>query len=135
MSAWPAWLIYLIVIGLIAGPIVALRWRLIVQRVRGSEGRKWPTISATIDDFFVREETLMTRYGERVMSYPTTLRYVYHNPEIEIGEYLRLFDDRDEAQAWANSFKGCTVMIHVDPRNPSRSVLRKEDVDGATTPS
>ena len=35
---------------------------------------------------------------------------------------------KDEAQAWANSYKGSTVMVHLDPRDPTRSVLREEDL-------
>jgi len=45
-----------------------------------------------------------------------------------MGDYSRDFGNEDDAKAWANSYKGETVKAHVDPRDPARSVLRKEDL-------
>lgn len=130
-----SWLIYTAVILLVAGTVVMHRWPMIVQLVRGIEGRDWPTVPAVIDRFDVIEKTETTKYGQRVYGYLTTLQYVYHNPEIQIGEYNRLMDSQDEAEAWASSFKDCTVMVHVDPRDPGKSVLRKEELEKAAFPA
>jgi DNA-binding beta-propeller fold protein YncE len=56
--------------------------------------------------------------------------YFYRNPELQTGDYSRLFsyDEEDDANAWAASYKGSSVKVHIDPCDPSRSVLRKEDL-------
>jgi len=131
----PGWFFglgYVAFLGILMSTVVAFCWRLVVQRARGIEARNWPAIAATIDDFTVVEDDIPGRYRSSTV-YEVTLQYVFRNPEIEIGEYRRVFSDRDEAEAWANSFKGCTVMVHVDPKDPSNSVLRKEDLDNAVS--
>ena len=45
-----------------------------------------------------------------------------------MGDYSRDFGNKDEADAWANSYKGETVKIYVDPRDPTHSFLRDEDL-------
>jgi hypothetical protein len=45
----------------------------------------------------------------------------------QMGDYSRDFAI-DDAKAWANSYKGETIKVHVDPRAPIRSVLRKENL-------
>jgi hypothetical protein len=45
-----------------------------------------------------------------------------------MGDYSRRFGKKEDAEAWANSYKGETVKVHVDPRDPTRSVLREEDL-------
>lgn len=128
------WFIYLAVAVLIVGPIIAYSWRVMVQRVRGIEGRHWPTVPATIEDeFSIEQQSMPSRYGNQVWGYQVTLGYVYHNPEIQFGQYCCNFDSQDEALAWANSFRGCTVKVHVDPKDPAKSVLRKEDLDNAVS--
>ena len=105
-------------------------WRFIVQWLNGIRGRDWPTISAIIDVVSVVKQTEQGRYGEYVVGYLATLTYFYRNSELQIGEYNRLFDQNEEedAQAWTASYKGRTVMVHVDPRDSTRSVLRKEEL-------
>jgi uncharacterized protein (DUF1015 family) len=65
-----------------------------------------------------------------IVTYLATLTYSYRNPDLQMGDYVRLFDSDEEAdaQAWAASYKGTTVKIHIDPSDPKRSVLRKEDL-------
>ena len=60
--------------------------------------------------------------------YKATLTYTYNNPEQQMGDYSRDCANEADAKAWANSYKGETVKVHVDPRDPTRSVLRKEDL-------
>ena len=106
------------------------RRRFIVQWVEGVRGREWPAVSAIIDIVTVIQETEQTRYGDRIVGYLASLTYFYRNPELQTGDYSRMFEKEAEAQAWAASYKGRTVMVHVDPRDPSRSVLREEELQG-----
>jgi len=91
-------------------------------------GRDWGSISAVVDVISVVVQTEQGRYGERVVGYLATLTYFYRNPELQMGEYSRMFGKQEEAQAWVTPYKGRTVMVHVDPRDPSSSVLRKEEL-------
>ncbi len=52
----------------------------------------------------------------------------YVVPEQQMGDYSRSFGKKEDAEAWANSYKDETVKVHVDPRDPTRSVLREEDL-------
>jgi hypothetical protein len=45
-----------------------------------------------------------------------------------MGDYSRDFANEDDAQAWANYYKGETVKVHADPRDPTRSELQKGDL-------
>ena len=108
--------------------IAASYWRFFIQWLEGVRGRNWPTVSAVVDVVSVILETTQTRNGERIVGYLATLTYFYSNPELQIGEYKRMFNEENEAQAWAASYKGRTVLVHVDPRDPKRSVLRKEEL-------
>lgn len=60
--------------------------------------------------------------------YKATLTYIYHYPEEQMGDCSREFGSKEYAESWANSYKGETVKVHVDPRDPTRSVLREEDL-------
>lgn len=124
------WVIY---VAIFLGAPLAIFWRQIVQRVRGFGGRNWPTATATIDDFSIDECEIPGR-GRSTTIYEVVLQYVFHTPEMQIGEFRREFDERSDAEDWANSFKGCTVKVHVDPKDPQKSVLRKEDLDNAAFP-
>jgi hypothetical protein len=116
----------IVLAGMLFGA-AALRWRIFVQWMGGLRGRDWVTISAVVDVVSVLPQR--TRDGV-VIGYLATLTYFYRNPELQVGEYSRVFgrDDKAGAEAWASSCKGRTVMVHVDPRDPARSVLRKEEV-------
>jgi hypothetical protein len=116
----------IILISLFVGAVilVGICWQLLTTWRERTHGRNWPTVSAIIDVVSVADVTDDARYP----SYLATLTYVYRNPDQQIGEYSRKFGNKDDAQDWANSYKGETVKIHVDPRDPMRSVLRKEDL-------
>lgn len=103
-------------------------WRFFVQWLRGIRGKGWAKAPATIDVVTVIDQTWRDEYGEHVVGYLATLTYFYRNPDLQTGDYCRDFLDEAEAQAWATSYKGKTVMVHVDPRDPSQSVLREEEL-------
>jgi hypothetical protein len=65
---------------------------------------------------------------KRIVGYLATLTYFYRNPDLQTGDYCRMFDTKEEGEAWAASFKGRTVFVHVNPRDPSQSVLRTEEL-------
>lgn len=104
-------------------------WRFVVQWWNGIRGRNWPAVSANIDIVSVVEQRQQTGKGD-IVTYLATLTYFYRNPELQSGDYSRLFEgtERGDAESWAASYKGSTVIIHVDPRDPTVSILRKEDL-------
>ena len=106
------------------------RWRFVAQRLEEFRGKDWPTISASIDNVTVIEQIDNTGKGPPIITYLATLTYFYRNPDLQVGDYSREFggDEREWAEDWTKSFKGKTVMVHVDPKDPTRSVLTKEEV-------
>jgi hypothetical protein len=108
---------------------IASKWRILVQWLHGIRGRDWPAVSATIEVVSVVEQVTNTGKGD-IVSYLASLTYFYRNPDLQTGDYCREFnaDEDADAQAWANSYKGSSVIVHVDPRDPTRSVLREEDL-------
>jgi len=107
---------------------VSYHWRFFAQWFIGMRGRDWPTIPAVVDIVSVVTQTRQSRNREYVVGYMATLTYFYRNPELQMGEYSRDFNFEQDAQDWAASYKDKTVKVHVDPRDPTRSVLRKEDL-------
>jgi hypothetical protein len=122
------WHIIAIAVAFVAVTFAARYWRFFVQWLGGIRGLHWAATSAVIDVVSVVEQTAQGRYGEYVVGYLATLTYFYRNPELQTGDYSRMFNEEADAQAWAASYKGRNVMVHVDPRNPSNSVLRKEEL-------
>src|SRR6185437_10303136 len=121
----------IILFSLVVGAImlVAICWDVVAALVKRTRGRNWPTVSAVIaivSVAFIQDN--FPRYALDSSHYKATLTYVYHYPEEQMGDYSRGFANEDEAKAWANSYKGETVKVHVDPRDPTRSVLREEDL-------
>jgi len=123
------WFVPLFFGGTIGLSFVGYYWRFFAQWIHGILGRDWPTVSAVIDVVSVVEQTGRGRYDEYTIGYLATLTYFYRNPELQMGEFGQSFGSEAEAQAWCDAYKGCNVMVHIDPRDPSRSVLRKEDLD------
>jgi hypothetical protein len=109
--------------------VAPLCWRLFTQRLSGIHGCNWAAVSAVVDVVSVVKQMQDTAYGTTlILGYLATLTYFYRNPELQTGDYSRMFDDEADAQAWVASYKGRTIMVHVDPRDPSHSVLRKEEL-------
>jgi hypothetical protein len=122
------WHIIAIAVALVAVTSAARYWRFFVQWLEGIRGLHWAATSALIDVVSVVEQKAQGRYEEYVVGYLATLTYFYRNPELQTGDYSRMFNEEADAQAWAASYKGRNVMVHVDPRDPSNSVLRKEEL-------
>jgi hypothetical protein len=123
----------ILLLSLAAGVVilVAIGKGLVEDWRERSRGRKWRTVPAVVDVVsvaFVDDEVPSPKADLDGSYYKATLTYTFNNPEQQMGDYSRTFGDKDEAEAWANSYKGETVKVHVDPRDPTRSVLRKEDL-------
>jgi hypothetical protein len=104
-------------------------WRFSAQRLSGLRGRDWSVVPASIDVVSVVPQTEPIRgYAVEAVGYLATLSYFYRNPELQTGDYSRMFNNEKDAQAWTDSFKGRTVTVRVDPSDPTRSVLREEDL-------
>jgi hypothetical protein len=121
----------LILISLVVGTIflVAICWGAVEDWIERTRGRNWPTVSAVIEIVsvaFIQDPT--PRYALDTSHYKATLTYVYQYFKDQTGDYSRDFAKKEDAEAWANSYKRETVKVHVDPRDPTRSVLRDEDV-------
>ena len=112
--------------------LVGICWQMIDTLIARFYGRKWPTLQGVIDVVsvaFIEDDGIPSpKAGLDSSHYKATLTYTYNNPDHQIGDYSRDFGDKDEAEAWANSYKGEPVKVHVDPRDPARSVLREEDL-------
>ena|SRR5579871_2706223 len=119
--------IYTFVIAMLAAVFAVLVFvgrMLAGTRIERSRCRNWPTASANVDIVSVADVT----DDARSPSYLATLTYVYFNPEEQVGDYSRSFGKKEVAEAWANSYKGESVKVYVDPRDPARSVLLEEDL-------
>lgn len=115
-------------IAIVIGSAVARYGRFFVQWWNGKRASDWTTLPATIDVVSISEQIGDRGRGEQTTRYLATLTYFYRNPELQMGEYSRLFTYKVEADAWSAPYKGKTVVVHIDPRDNSRSVLRKEDL-------
>jgi hypothetical protein len=124
---------WIILISLVAGTIllVAICWGAVEDWIERTRGRNWPTVSAVIDAVgvsVIEGKGISSAAVHYWPSYLATLSYSYRNPEQQKGDYSRSFGSKEDAEAWANSYKGETVKVHVDPRDSARSVLREEDL-------
>lgn len=105
---------------LLAAVLIAVgisKWRFFVQWVQGIHGRAWPAAPAVVDIVTVVPNIVQTRYGPQTEGYLATLTYFYRNPELQTGDYTQMCSTDEEAQSWAASYKGGTVMVHVDPHD------------------
>jgi hypothetical protein len=73
-------------------------WRFFEQWLSGIRGKDWSSVAAVIDVVSVVEQTEQTRYGERTIGFQATLTYFYRNPDLQMGEYFRMFGREIEAK-------------------------------------
>jgi hypothetical protein len=124
---------WLILISLAAGTIllVAICTDIVRARINRSRSRNWAEVSAVVDIVsvaYIEGNSMAFNASSYDPYYRATPTYIYRSPEKQMGDYSRDFGKKEDAEAWANSYKGGTVKIHVDPRDPTRSVLREEDL-------
>ena len=123
-------ILYLLAVGIAI--LVGACWDIVNMLIRRFRGRNWPTASAFINVVsvtpLVERQIISSLNSHSTPYYLATLTYSYRNPEQQMGDYSRRFGKKEDAEAWANSYKGETVKVHVDPRDPTRSVLREEDL-------
>jgi len=104
-------------------------WRFAVQSLSQRHGRDWLRVSASVDVVSVVPQTEPIRgYAVENVGYVVTLTYFYRNPELQTGDYSRMFDKEKDAQAWAASIKGRNIVVCVDPNDPSHSMVRNDDL-------
>ena len=117
-----------------AAVLVAICWVIAKEWLERARCRNWPTVSAVVD---IASVAYCEPAGGPILNlkassynpyYQATLTYIYHYPEEQMGDYSRSFGKKEDAESWANSYKGETVKVHVDPSDPTRSVLREEDL-------
>jgi hypothetical protein len=131
-STFFSFILVLLAAGIVM--VVAIGRVIVGEWIERTRCRNWPTMPAVVDIVSVAycepDGSPILRFKATSYNpyYQATLTYIYQSPEEQMGDYSRKFSDKDEAQAWANSYKGETVKVHVDPRDPTRSVLREEDL-------
>jgi hypothetical protein len=116
--------VFLAVLATFVG--MALRsWQRLRRKIRGTESRNWPALTATIDIVSV----VMIGSVDEVAGYTATLTYFYRNPDLQVGEYQRFFSLRSAAENWVEQFKSRNVMVHVNTKKPADSVLLEADLE------
>jgi hypothetical protein len=94
--------------------------------------RDWPVTSAKIEVVSVIEQIREDQYSTEATGYLATLSYFFRDAELQMGEYTRRFPLQASAQHWAEQFKDRQVVVHVNPRDRTDSVLLDEDLEGLT---
>ena len=125
------WTFMLLMLVTGVGILVVICWVIVGDWIERTRIRTWPIVSGVVDIAsvaFCNDTVLPGKSNPYDGYYRATLTYLYHYPEEQMGDYSRDFGNEDDAKAWANSYKGETVKVHVDPRDPTRSVLREEDL-------
>ncbi len=91
----------LVLIAMVVAVMLARFGKSWSQRLAGIRGRDWPTVSALVDLVTVVEQTGDSGHGEQTIGYLATLTYFYRNPELQPGDYCRMFKSKDEGDRWA----------------------------------
>lgn len=127
-------MIWAVLLGIAIATIVkfcSYMWPDLLRWWRERTSRDWPSISAVIDIVAVAKEVESGGKAPPIVTYMALLTYSYRNPELQTGDYNRAFAYEDEAREWSESMKNRSVTVRVDPSDPTRSVLRTEDVNAA----
>lgn len=133
MHADPFSILVLLMLAVVVAVLVTVGWTIAKDWLERTRCRNWLKVSAVVDIVSVaycEPDNLIPSMKSSSYNpyYRATLTYVYQSPEQQIGDYSRDFGNKEDAESWANSYKGETVNVHVDPRDPTRSVLREEDL-------
>ena len=99
------------------------------KRTTSRAVRGWLAVSAVIDVVSVAEH--LDSDGRKF--YLAALTYFYRRPDLEMGDYQREFPLKATAQEWVKQFKGRSVIVHVNPKNPADSFLLESDLEGLET--
>ncbi|HTX75306.1 MAG TPA: DUF3592 domain-containing protein [Terracidiphilus sp.] len=130
----PFYVFVLLIVATLVGVLVVVGWGMAKDRLERTRCRNWPTVSASVDIVSVAycepggSPALYLKSSSYNPYYRATLTYSYNNPEQQMGDYSRDFGKKEDAETWANSYKGETVKVHLDPRDPTNSVLLEEDL-------
>lgn len=118
-------------ISVLAGAWAYRTAQRVVRRWGTGSVRGWPTVDAVIDVVSVAGQIREGGYGSATTTgYLATLTYFYRDSELRMGEYSRSFPLEEAARRWAEGFKNKHVLVHVNPKDPSDSVLMKNDLEG-----
>lgn len=129
----PFILLFFLLLATVVGALVAAGYTKFTDWLERARCRNWPKVPALIDLVsvaFIDDDSLLPASKASVADscYRATLTYTYHHPDEQMGDYSRDFGDKKDAEDWANSYKGETVNVYVDPRDPTHSILRDEDL-------
>lgn len=130
----PFYIFILLMLATVVGVLVIVAWVKGKDWLERTRCGSWPTVSAVVDIVSVAcckpggSPALYLKAGSYNVYYRATLTYTYNNPEQQMGDFSRDFGKREDAESWANSYKGETIKVHVHPNDPTLSVLREEDL-------
>lgn len=99
------------------------RWS---QRYREWRYGGWQAVPAHVDVVSVLNDDA----EGKVKYYVANLTYFYRLPNLEMGEYYREFRHLEDARLWIDQLKHRQVLVRIDPRDVSRSVLLESDLEG-----
>ena len=107
-----------------ASAAVAAWWHRRRQRI----ALEWPSIEGCVQFVSVTPITDSSNYT-------ATLEYSYFVGEYRSGSYDQVFRSEEAANNFAQGMKDKKVPIHYSPRDPDKSVLEDEDVEGLPHPT
>lgn len=127
---------YMIAASVLLLPVAVLgswAWVTAKERMERTRCRDWPKVPAVIDIVSVAyckpDSVVYIKPSSYNPYYRATLTYTYHYPDEQMGDYSRDFGmSKENAESWANSYKGETVNVRVNPDDPTDSILLEEEL-------